>query len=93
MSLRRPKRNSWEHRALAKLRQQQAAKAHQKPTITKTMTYSESVLEAANEDGLLTVKDAMQLMRKHNTSLYQIEQEGYRGGICNAQELLWHLGY
>ena len=56
------------------------------------MTYSESVLDAANEDGFLTVKDAMQLMRDHNTSLYQMEQDGYKGG-CNAQELLWYLGY
>ena len=94
MSLRRPKRNKWEHRALAKLRQQQsAAKAHSKPSPFKSMSYVESVLIEANDDGLLTVKDAMQLMREHNTSLYQMEQDGYKGGICNAQELLWFLGY
>jgi hypothetical protein len=93
MSLRRPKRNSWEYRALNKLRQQQANKAQPKPSSSKTMTYVESVLIETDQDGLLTVKDAMQLMREHNTSLYQLEQQGYKGGICNAQELLWFLGY
>ena len=57
------------------------------------MSYSEQVLEAADQNGLLTVRDAMQLMSDHMTSLYQLEQQGYKGGICNAQELLWHLGY
>ena len=56
-------------------------------------TYADQVLDAADDNGLLTVTEAMQLMKDHNTSLYQMEREGYKGGICNAQELLWHLGY
>jgi hypothetical protein len=56
-------------------------------------SYSDQVLDAADDNGLLTVELAMQVMHDHMTSLYQMEQQGYRGGCCNAQELLWFLGY
>jgi len=56
-------------------------------------TYQDQVIDAADADGLLTVKDAMQLMSDHNTTLYQMEQEGYKGSICHAPSLLAWLGY
>ena len=56
-------------------------------------SYAESVLYCANDQGLLSVDDAKKLLDEHDTSLYQIEQDGYTANCCDAAALLDHLGY
>ncbi len=56
-------------------------------------SYYESVLAHADAEGLLRVEDANQLMQEHGTSLYELEQDGYKGHHCDAEALLEWLGY
>jgi len=56
-------------------------------------SYCEQVLEAADENGLLSQQDANRLMFDHGTALYRMEQDGYTGHHRDAQALLHHLGY
>ena len=56
-------------------------------------TYSAQVMDAADADGLLTPILAKQLMDDHNTTLYKLEREGYKGHCRDAFALLEWLGY
>ena len=56
-------------------------------------TYSEQVEDAADADGMLSLILAKQLMQDHSTSLYAMEQDGYKGHHLDAFALLEWLGY
>ena len=56
-------------------------------------SYEDSVLANVDCGGLLSVADAKQLMADHNTSLYEMEQNGFFANCRDAQALLHWLGY
>lgn len=55
--------------------------------------YEDQVLDATDADGMLSVELASQLITDHNTSLYQMMQDGYTGNCRHAESLLDWLGY
>jgi len=55
--------------------------------------YEDQVLDATDADGMLSVQLASQLITDHNTSLYQMMQDGYTGNCRHAESLLDWLGY
>ena len=56
-------------------------------------TYEDQVLDATDADGMLTTQLASRLMTDHNTSLFQLNREGYQGHCRHAESLLEWLGY
>lgn len=56
-------------------------------------TYEDQVMDAADADGLLSTQLASRLMSDHNTTLYELEREGYKGHHRDAAALLEWLGY
>ena len=56
-------------------------------------SYEDSVLAHTDCDGLLSVADAKQLIAEHNTSLYEMEQDGYFANCRDAQAILHWFGY
>ena len=56
-------------------------------------SYEDSVSAHTDCEGLLSVADAKQLMADHNTSLYEMEQNGFFANCRDAQALLHWLGY
>ncbi len=55
--------------------------------------YEDQVLDATDADGMLSIQLASQLITDHNTSLYQMMQDGYTGNCRHAESLLDWLGY
>ena len=67
-------------------------------TATMFETYSDSVLEAADDDGNLTLRDAEKLFKAHGVSFDDVYEDFH--GVCpvaldarNAEALLAWLGY
>jgi hypothetical protein len=61
---------------------------------TNTMfTYKDQVLDATDADGMLSTELASRLITDHNTSLFEMIQQGFTGNCRHAQSLLWFLGY
>ena len=56
-------------------------------------SYSQQVIDATDADGLLSTQLASRLMEDHNTCLYDMEREGYKGHCRDAAALLEWLGY
>ena len=56
-------------------------------------TYEDQVLDATDADGMLSTQLASRLITDHNTSLYQMISEGYKGNARHAESLLEFLGY
>ena len=57
------------------------------------ISYSQQVIDAADADGLLSTQLASRLITDHNTSLYEMNREGYTGHCRDAAALLEWLGY
>ena len=57
------------------------------------MSYEDQVIDAADADGLLSTQLASRLITDHNTSLYEMNREGYTGHCRDAAALLEWLGY
>ena len=57
------------------------------------ISYSQQVIDAADADGLLSTQLASRLITDHNTSLYEMNREGYTGNCRDAAALLEWLGY
>lgn len=55
--------------------------------------YELSVLECANEHGNLSLNDAMELCRVHDTTLLKLINGGFTGRLLDASALLQELGY
>ena len=56
-------------------------------------SYEDSVLAHTDCDGLLSVADAKQLIAEHNTTLYDMEQDGFTANCRDAQAILHWFGY
>lgn len=56
------------------------------------MTYEQSVMDAADESGYLSRKDALKLLHNHNVSAIDA-YVGMDKPICDAAALLNFLGY
>ena len=56
-------------------------------------SYEDSVLAYTDCDGLLSTADAKRLITEHNTTLYDMEQDGYTAHCRDAQALLHWFGY
>ena len=56
-------------------------------------TYADQVLDATDADGMLTTQLASRLITDHNTSLFEMMQQGFTGNCRHAESLLDFLGY